>query len=358
MIKYELKNIATYEKLYEAHLRARKCKRYKNEVVKFEIDMFYHINNLSVALQNGTYRIKSYKRFMIYDPKEREIQALAYRDRVVQNCLCYNFLVPYYTKKLIFDNGACRKQKGTHFTRSRLEGFMSQYFKQYGNNGYFLRLDIKKYFNNIDHEILKQKLGKIHDQDLKNLVYHVIDSYEHSPGKGVPMGNQSSQIFALLYLNNIDRIIKEKFQIKYYVRYMDDLLILHNNKQFLKDLFALLKKEIISLNLEVNKKSEIIPIKNGIEFLGVHYKILPSGKILKRMKTQSKRRMLKRIKDLKNDFEAGKIDKFVINQSLAGFKGNIKRLTVNGLNVKYIGMLKNLINTPKPAKKKNANARP
>ena len=342
MQKFEFKDICEYEKLYEAHLRARKCKRYKNEVVKFEIDMFFHLHRLSTALLDGSYRIKGYKRFMIYDPKEREIQALAYRDRVVQNSLCYNFLVPCYTKKLIYDNGACRKQKGTHFCRSRLEGFMSKYYKKYGNTGYFLRIDIKKYFNNIDHEILKQKLGKIHDEQIKNLLYHIIDSYCYSPGKGVPMGNQSSQIFALLYINGIDRLIKEKHRVKYYVRYMDDLLIIHNDRNFLKSLFEEIKTEVANLKLETNKKSEIIPLKNGIEFLGVHYNILPSGKILKRMKTQSKKRMLLRIKKLTHDYKEGKIDKFVIDQSLAGFKGNIKRLTVNGLKVKYIGGLKKL----------------
>lgn len=342
MKHFKFEDISSYQKLYEAHVRARKCKRYKNEIVKFELDIYKNLHALSTSLTNGTYRIRGYKRFMIYDPKEREIQALAYYDRVVQNSLCFNFLVPCYTKKLIYDNSACRKGKGTHFTRARVEGFMAKYFKKYGNQGYFLRIDIKKYFNNIDHQILKSKLGKIHDPKLNALVNHIIDSYEFSPGKGVPMGNQSSQVFALLYLNHIDRIIKEKFKIKYYVRYMDDLLILHNDKEFLETIFADLKQEILAVKLEINKKSEIIPLKNGIEFLGVFYKVLNSGKIVKRMKPQSKRRMVRRIKKLKSGFDNGLVSSQQVGQSLAGFKGNIKRLNVSGIQKKYLSLLKTI----------------
>lgn len=342
MRKYVFSDIYDYDNLMDAHKRTRQCKRYKDEVIKFEIDKFYQISKLSQALQDGTYRIKKYRKFMIYDPKEREIQALSYRDRVVQNSLCFNFLVPYYTPKFIYDNGACQKGKGTHFVRKRIEGFMSEYYKKYGNTGYFLKLDIKKYFNNINHEILKQKLGKIYDVGIRKLVYHIIDSYHYLPGKGVPMGNQSSQIFALLYLNDIDRLIKEKFGIKYYVRYMDDLIILHNDRDFLQKVFDELKVEIDAIKLELNKKSEIIPLKNGLEFLGIYYRLLDSGKVLKRMKSQSKRRMLKRITKLRKDFNAGVIKKVDIRQSLAGFNGNIKRMDVNALKKKHILPLKKL----------------
>lgn len=341
-MEYTFDKIFNYDKLLSAHNRTKKCKMYKNEVIKFEFDKFANITQLEDRLNDGTYKILRYKKFMIYDPKEREIQALPYRDRVVQNCLCHYFLVPYYTPKLIYDNGACQKGKGTHFTRARIEHFLADYYKHYGYSGYFLRLDIKKYFNNIDHEILKQTLGRIHDEKLRKLIYLIIDSYNHTPGKGVPMGNQSSQIFALLYLNKVDRLIKEKYSMKYYVRYMDDLLVIHHDKELLQCLYAEIKQAIASLNLELNKKSEIIAIKNGLNFLGVHYNLSKTGKVIKKMKTQSKKRMLKRVKQLCQQYRARVIEYIDIKQSLAGFKGNIKRMMVNGIKLKYLIPLKKI----------------
>ncbi|MBQ7885250.1 MAG: RNA-directed DNA polymerase [Clostridia bacterium] len=341
---YKLEDVASFEKLMQAHYRARKCKRHKKDVILFEVNMFYYLTMLEKALLDGTYSIKRYKKFYVYEPKEREIQALEYYDRVVQNSICHNFLTPYFSRRLIYDNAACQKNKGTHFCRNRLEGFLHGFFKTHGINGYFLKMDIKKYFNNIDHEILKQKLGYIADPRLRKLIYHIVDSYSHNvPGKGVPMGNQSSQTFALYYLDSVDRLIKEKYRIKYYVRYMDDLIVIHHSKEYLQKLYDEVKQEIAKLKLELNKKSEIIPIKNGVEFLGVRYRLLKSGKLLKRMKHQSKMRMVGKIKALKHRYKLHLCPKEEVEMSLAGFHGNIKRLTVDGLRVKYLCPLKKLI---------------
>ncbi|MBE7074681.1 MAG: reverse transcriptase [Clostridiales bacterium] len=340
MIKFE--DVFNFKNLYEAHLRARKCKRHKREVVDFEVNLAQNLTKLEKSLQDGTYKIQGYKRFMIYDPKEREIQALSYYDRIVQNCLCYNFMVPVYCKKLIYDNAACQKGKGTHFARARLERFLHDYYKKYGYQGYVLKVDIKKYFNNINHQILKQIFSTIYDFKLKDLVFNIIDSFEYSPNKGVPMGNQTSQIFALLYLNNLDRIIKTKFKIKYYIRYMDDLILIHSNKQNLIEVYNYINLYVQKVKIELNKKSKIFAFKNGIDFLGVKYKLLKTGKLLKKMKRQSKDRMLKRIKFLHEQFFEKIINKQILKMSLAGFKGNIKRLNVNGVAIKYLSYLKSL----------------
>ncbi len=327
MFKFE--EVFSLKNLLEAHKKARCCKRHKNDVVSFELNFKRNINALYNDLKNDTYTIKGYNRFMIYDPKEREIQALNYRDRLVQNNLCYKFLIPMYNKKFIYDNCACQKGKGTHFARARLEKFLHEFYKKNKLNGYILKLDVKKYFNSINHSVLKQKLGVIYDQRLKKLVYDVIDSYSFDSDCGLPMGNQSSQIFALLYLNCVDRLIKEKYRIKYYIRYMDDLIIVHEDKTLLKQLFDDIKKEVVGLKLELNKKSEILALKNGVEFLGVKYLLLPNGKLLKHMKKQSVLRMVKRIKELVASIRLAILSPFELKMSVAGFWGNVKRLTIN-----------------------------
>ena len=340
---YKFEEIFSIEHLLKAHYKARKNKRHKNEVVVFELHLTKNILSLYNALLSNSYKIRGYKKFMIYDPKEREIQALTYYDRIVQNCLCYNFLVPYYSKYFIYDNCACQKGKGTHFARKRLENNLREIFKQYKYNSYVLKIDIKKYFNNIDHSVLKEKLGVIYDNKLKELINQVIDSYNKDLNCGVPMGNQSSQVFALLYLNEIDRLIKEKYHIKYYVRYMDDLIILHNDKNILKSLFNEIKDVCNKLKLELNHKSEIYPLKNGVDCLGVRYYLLSNGKLIKHMRPQNKKRMLNKIKNLQIVYRKGLINNNQIEMSIAGFYGNVKRLMVSGVLNRCMLNLKHLV---------------
>lgn len=320
--------VFSYENLFNAYKSARRCKRHKREVVEFELNLAQNLTKLERDLKAGTYKIQKYKRFMIYDPKEREIQALSFYDRIVQNCLCNNFMVPIFANKLIYDNCACQKGKGTHFARERVSKFIRQYYKKHGQNGYVLQMDIRKYFNNINHDVLKGMIdNKIYDLKIKKLVFDIIDSYEYSQNSGVPMGNQTSQIFALFYLNALDRAIKSVFKIKYYVRYMDDLVIIHSDKEYLKKVFAFASEHVKSLKLELNAKSTIFHLKNGLGFLGVQFTLLSGGKLVHKMRRQSKKRMLSKIKWVGREVKSGKIDAFQTQMSLAGFNGNVIKLS-------------------------------
>lgn len=216
-----------FEKLYEAYKKCRRGKSRKTDVIQFELNASEELVKLQQELKEKTYHTGNYYKFTIYDPKEREIQALPFRDRIVQHNLCDNILAPLLERHLVYDNSACRKGKGTHFAMERLTIFLRDYYKKYGNKGYILKCDIHKYFDSIDHKVLKTKLMRlIKDRDIYSLLENIIDSYEKTPGKGLPMGNQTSQWFAIYYLDGLDRIVKEKFRMKYYTRYMDDCIIL------------------------------------------------------------------------------------------------------------------------------------
>lgn len=142
--------------------------------------------------------------------------------------LCDNVLGPYLERHLIYDNSACRKGKGTHFALDRLTCFLRKYYRSNGSNGYILKCDVRKYFNSIDHEVLRQKIRRMDlPDDVKWLLDKIIGSYEYEEGKGLPMGNQTSQWFALYYLDSLDRLVKEKLRIRYYSRYMDDMILIH-----------------------------------------------------------------------------------------------------------------------------------
>ena len=239
----DFEKVWDFKNLYEAHKKARLGKRDKTEVIEFEMRLAENLTRLSDEIRTKTYRLGGYYSFMIYDPKEREIQALHYADRVVQHCLCDQVVGPLIDRHLIFDNAACRQGKGTLFAIQRLTLFMQKYYWKFGAQGYVLKCDIRKYFNNIDHEILKDKFRRIiDDPDIRQLLEQIIDSYEYSPGKGLPMGNQTSQWFALYYLDGLDRLIKEQFRVKYYSRYMDDCVLICRDKDELRKILKAAKK--------------------------------------------------------------------------------------------------------------------
>lgn len=233
-------------------------------VILYEMRLSEHIERLSYHLKGHTYRIQGYRKFRIYDPKEREIQALCYGDRIVQHSLCDNVLGPYLEKHLIYDNSACRKGKGTHFSLDRLTGFLREYNRKYGEKGYILKCDVRKYFNSIDHTVLKEKISRMAlSEDVRWLLGTIVDSYECEPGKGLPMGNQTSQWFALYYLDGLDRLIKEKLRIKYYTRYMDDMILIHPDKNYLKECLhemeIYLAKELKPVHCTVHISSNGLP---------------------------------------------------------------------------------------------------
>ena len=198
------------------------------------------------------------------------MDATPYRDRVVQNCFVDNYLFPLLENRLIYDNAVCRKNKGTDFARNRLKSFLLGVYKKYGLDFYILTFDIHHYFESINHDILKEKLKRfIKDKTIYDFINMIIDSFNKATNMGVPLGNQTSQCFALYFLDSFDRIIKEKYRIKYYTRYMDDGVIISNDKQLLARLNSELKNVIKNLKLEFNsEKNNIQHIKQGITYLG------------------------------------------------------------------------------------------
>lgn len=319
--------IFTFENLYQAHLKARVCKRNKKDVIKFELNLSENLWELYDRLKDRTYKVSGYNKFVIFEPKRREIQALEYKDRIVQHALCDLYLYPLLTSKFIYDNGGCQKGKGTDFALNRFSGFLRDYFKQNKNEGYILKADIHHFFPTIDHKVLKNKLRKIIiDKDIYNLICGIIDSYNADTGKGIPMGNQTSQLFALYYLDQMDRLVKEKLHIKYYLRYMDDCLLIHESKGYLK--WCLRKMEECvedELMLEFNSKTQIFPIKNGVDFLGFHFYMTDTGKVIRKVRQSTKKKYKKRMRKIRDDYNTGRIEYDDIKKVLPGFNGHLKR---------------------------------
>jgi retron-type reverse transcriptase len=309
--------------LYKAHKAARRGKRGKSEVIDFEMNLAENIISLQEELLNREYKNKGYKHFTIYEPKRREIFAPSYADRVVQHCLCDNILAPVLENRLIYDNAACRIGKGTHFAMDRLSGFIRNFYKKHGTDGYFLKCDITKYFPSINHDVLKCKLSRVFSGEVFDLLCDLIDSFENSTNVGLPLGNQASQWFALYYLDGIDRLIKERLQIKYYTRYMDDFVLLHHDKQYLKDCLAEIRAMCKTLELELNNKTQIFPVKNGVDYLGWHFYLTDTGKVVRKLRNSNKKALKRRMKKLALRYYEWEIDFDAVKRSMVATYGHL-----------------------------------
>jgi len=309
LLMKDFEKVYSFDSLYKAHKVARLGKRNKREVIEFELRLSENLTLLSRSLKDKTYRMSGYYSFYVYDPKKRLIHALHYCDRVVQHALCDEVLAPLFERRLIYDNAACRQNKGTLFALKRVRAFLSDYYKHNGSSGYFLKCDIHKFFDSIDHEILKNKLRKvITDEDIFWLLCLIIDSYETTPGKGIPMGNQTSQWFAIFYLDGMDRLIKEQLRIKYYSRYMDDCVLIDNDKNRLKECLSQMKGYADSVKLEFNEKTKIFPIKNGVDYLGFHIYLANSGKVIMKVRQTTKKKFKRKLKHLMHYYSLGMVD--------------------------------------------------
>ena len=270
--------------------------------------------------------------------------ALQFRDRVVQWAI-YRHLNPWFDRQFIYDSYGCRDGKGTHRAADRLQYWMRQVNRR-KERYYYLKLDISKYFYRVDHKILMEILGKkIEDRDLLDLLERIVNCEHTAFGlpaftnpedcppeerlydTGMPIGNLSSQLFANIYLNELDQYAKHELRLHFYIRYMDDIIILHHDKQYLhqiKDEIEIFLWEKLRLNL--NNKTAIRPISHGIEFVG--FRIYATHRKLKKA---SAKKMKARLKYVRAAFERGEIDAESLRATEASYMGMMKHFNSHGL---------------------------
>lgn len=289
----DFEKVIDFENMYRAYRKAKSGKGYKKSTAKFNVMALDSINALIEQLKNKTYRITGYNEFKVYEPKERIIKTTSFKDKVVQHSLCDNVISPRLQNIFIYDNCAGQKGKGTLFGLNRLSEQMKQFYARYGFGGYILKCDISKFFYNISHDQLKDIVNShfSYDADICWLCNLYIDSTE---GKGIPLGNQVNQGFALLYLDGMDKLITGELGIEYYGRYMDDFYLIHPSKDYLKCCLGVITEFLTTLDLELNGKTQIFPLKNGVNYLGFHTYITATGKVIRKLKNQNKRNAQKK----------------------------------------------------------------
>lgn len=326
----DFERVTDFANMYAAFRKAKRGKGYKKSAARFNVTALDGVNTLILQLQNRTYRVSEYTEFKVYEPKERVIQTTSFKDKVIQHCLCDNVIMPRLSKVFIYDNCAAQKGKGTLFGLDRLGEQMQQFYWKYGMSGYILKCDIRKFFYNISHEQMKDIVRYYfgYDADICWLCELFIDSTE---GKGLPLGNQINQGFALLYLDGMDKLIKHELGIEYYGRYMDDFYLIHPSKEYLKYCLEVISTYLETLDLELNGKTQIFPFKNGVSYLGFRTYIAPGGQVIRRLKNQNKRNAQRKFLKMAKLVAAGALSQKKFDDSYNAWKNHIAHGNCHGL---------------------------
>ncbi len=357
LVKYdEILSHAVIEENYKDICRKTK---HRNKIVKFDLFYSVNVNAIYNELVKRKYKHSSYNIFLIKEPKYRIVMSEGIKDKIINHLVSNKFLKPALYPKLIEENVATRVGKGTNAAIVLCKKYFLRMMTKY-KNFYILKFDISKYFYNIDHEILKGMIAEIYtDPEVVKILYEVIDSTDadyingeidkcvereinklsaiggkerekaiqelkripyYYKGKGLGIGSLSNQIFAIFYLNKLDHFIKENLHIKEYVRFMDDGIIFSESKEYLKEVKKEIERILGELKLKLNDKTAIYSSKGGFEFVGYRF-ICKNGRLLIRIKNQTKRRMKRKFLVL------GKYDEEKLERVKASYNGMLNYCT-------------------------------
>ena len=348
----EVTNMKDMESVYDANAlldafrQAKKGTAWKESVQRYEMNLLRNINHTQKELANGTYEQKDFYEFSLSERgKTRHIKSMHISDRVVQRSVCDNVFIPELQRYLIYDNGASMEGKGIHFARKRLSTHLHRYYRKHkSNEGYILLIDFSKFFDNINHEPLIEAMrNKIGDTETMSFVEKLIDTFkidvsymtdeeykeslntlynaleyakideEELTGqkfmkKSVGIGSQISQISGVFYPTRIDNYCKIVKGMKYYGRYMDDIYIIHEDKEYLKQLLKEIEQICDERGLFINaKKTQIIKLSKGFTFLKIKYSLTDTGKVVQRVSRDSVTRMRRKLKKLRIKLDQGEI---------------------------------------------------
>lgn len=316
-----------YDNLYEAAKMSAKGVSWKASVQKYMLNMLMCLSKSRKELIQGKDVRRGFIEFDIIDRgKPRHISSVHFEERVVQKILCNKILYPTFSPKLIADNYASQKGKGTHYALRQLQKHLIQYYHKYGQHGYVLMLDFKSYFASINHDKLVALYEEQFNDPRTNKLAESFVSAYGTPGLG--LGAETSQINAIMYINKVDHYIKEQLQCKWYGRYMDDCYIVHNSKEYLLEILSKIQNKLAEYNIRTHpKKTQIAKLSQGFVFLKTRFFITETGKIVKKPCAKSITRERRKLKKQFKLVAEGKLKLEALVQSFASWHGSVKHKT-------------------------------
>lgn len=333
--------VCDFDNLYKAMNKCKKGVTWKDSVSRYVNNGLVSVLKLQKSLEQENYKIDEYYNFTIHEPKKREIVSTKFKDRVFQRSLCDNYLYHQVVKGFIYDSGACQINKGTSFARDRLKVLMRRYYRKNGNEGYVLKCDFKNYFGSTTHATAKNALQKVvKDEWALEQTYSIVDSYDDGNQTGLGLGSQITQLVQLLVLSDLDHHIKEKLGIKHYVRYMDDLILIHQDKEYLHR--CLREIQQISSNLGLllnNKKTQLFKLSQGINFLGFKFNLSASGAVYCILLKENIKKRKRKLRKYKNLVLQGKMTKGKADECYESWKAHAENgdsyNLISKMNINY-----------------------
>ena len=353
--------LVDYNKILDSYRLVVKNTEHKEKLFKYNLFLSSNLVSIYNSLEAFKYHHGKYNIFLIKDPKYRVIMSENLTDKIVNQMVSEYILKPVLESKLIDSNVATRKGMGSSYAFNLCKKYINN-LKRKGKEVYVLKFDIKKYFYNIDHDILIERLDKIYEDKrivslLKDIIYSSNMGYvnkeidciinrelkkdlsinhkdelkrvpRYNYHKGLAIGNVTSQILAIFYLNRIDHLLKENLACKYYIRYMDDGVIFDYDKERLKYIRDILEKELVKEKLELNKKTNIYKLSSGFTFIGYRF-ILRNNKLIIRINNKIKTKIRRKIKYLDLN------DKEKLVRVKASYYGYMMRASTNYLQYKF-----------------------
>lgn len=253
--------VCGFRNLYNAMHKCSRNVKWKDSVYGYLDNGLVNIYKLRKSLYDGTYKISKYTQFKVYEPKERDIVSTRFNDRVFQRSLCDNYLYHEVTKHFIYDNVACQEDKGTTLGLNRLTCQMQRFWRKHGMDGWIYKFDLKDYFGSTPHSVAFESVSsRIDDDWVESEVLRLVKSFNQGedPNKGMGLGSEPTQLTQLAVLDDLDHYIKEQLHIKHYIRYMDDFILIHHDKEYLKYCGEKIRERIQSKGLRLSLKENTV----------------------------------------------------------------------------------------------------
>lgn len=321
IMSYE--KIIAFDSLYKGLKKCCKNVRWKDSTVGYEGNALKNTYRLRQSLVNGKYKLDKYQRFIIHEPKRREIVATRIKDRQFQRSLCDNGFYEEITRSFIADNCACLQGRGVDYTLNRTTAHLRRYYAENGREGWVLKCDIYHYFQSINHDVAKAAIHKrVKDAQIAERACEIVDSFGEI---GLGLGSQVSQLVALAVLDDIDHYIKERLHIKHYIRYMDDFVLIHTDKAYLQECLGQITEKLNAIGLQLNKKTALYPLRQGVKLLQWRFTISDSGRIVRKMDKKKQGKQRRKLKKLYAKEQNGDYAPRTAHESLVSWLANAAR---------------------------------
>ena len=308
---------------------AKKCMKgvmWKYSTQAYYLDRIERIRITKERLEKRDRMSDGFVQFKVHERgKRREIRSIHINERVVHRAENDVVLVPVLRPKLIYDNAASLKDRGTYFALKRLKVHLWKYYREHGSNdGYILVGDLHSYFDSVDHDVVFREYSKIfrYDPDLVNLTMDFIDAFGD---RSLGLGSQVSQMTAVFYPNRIDHYIKEQLKIRGYGRYMDDFYLIHESREYLAECLDQIRRMYEEIGIELNElKTKIVRLKDEFKFLKLKTRLTETGRVVMRPDRGTITRERRKLKKLRRKLDEGRITFADVKQAYASWQGHIK----------------------------------